>query len=247
MAPVLFQAVRRSLGQSFTLRRAEDVLAVPPERKRPRELTMLRASCKLVETAANAFVASWRSSGEPESAALDAERLARSLAAQDVRTLVSLDGGRTLTPYAGRFEKTAGPLVGYLAVKLAGYWADVFLTAEETPSPAARHAADALDTLIAAVKPGARSGPLHRGGRGVGAVSASSGPQRQYRSRHWPITATSHLPCVGRCRMNWPRTASIRCKSASPTPKPAMLSCRRSCATRRTEPKFCSVRDRSGE
>ena len=160
MAPVLFHAVRRSLGENFMLRRAEDALPVPPERKRPRELTMLRASCQLVETAADAFVASWRNSGAPEAAALDAERLARSLAAQDVRTLVSLDGGRTLTPYAGRFEKTAGPLVGYLAVKLAGYWADVFVTAEETPSPAARHAADALNTLIAAVKPGARGADL---------------------------------------------------------------------------------------
>ena len=112
------------------LRRADDILTVPPQRKRPRELTMMRASCKLSETAAKAFVDSWRNSGEPETAALDAERLARSLAAQDVRTLVSLDGGRTLVPYQGRFEKNAGPLVGYLAVKLAGYWADMFVTVD---------------------------------------------------------------------------------------------------------------------
>ncbi len=160
MAPVLHQAVRRSLGEHFTLRRADDILLVPPERKRPRELTMLRASCKLVETAAQRFVESWRNNGEPETAALDAERLARSLAAQDVRTLVSLDGGRTLIPYAGRFEKTTGPLVGYLAVKFAGYWADLFVTADENLSPAAQHAATALDTVIAAVKPGARAGEL---------------------------------------------------------------------------------------
>jgi Xaa-Pro aminopeptidase len=160
MAPVLHQAVRRSLGEHFTLRRADDMLSVPPARKRPRELTMLRASCKLVETAAKTFVESWRRNGEPETAALDAERLARSLAAQDVRTLVSLDGGRTLVPYAGRFEKTAGPLVGYLAVKLAGYWADLLVTAEESPSAAARHVESALDTLVAAVKPGARAGDL---------------------------------------------------------------------------------------
>jgi len=160
MAPVLREAVRHSLGEHFTLRRADDVLIVPPERKRPRELTMLRASCKLVETAAQAFVESWRNSGEPETAALDAERLARSLAAQDVRTLVSLDGGRTLVPFDGSFEKKSGPLVGYLAVKLAGYWADLFITAEKSPTAAARHAAAALDALIAAVKPSARAGDL---------------------------------------------------------------------------------------
>jgi Xaa-Pro aminopeptidase len=160
MAPVLQQAVRHSLGEHFTLRAADDVLTIPPQRKRPRELTMLRASCQLVETAADRFVESWRNSGEPETAALDAERMARFLAAQDVRTLVSLDRGHTLTPYAGRFEKIAGPLVAYLAVKLAGYWADVFVTTDESTSPAMGHAADALDTLIAAVKPGARAGDL---------------------------------------------------------------------------------------
>ena len=160
MAPVLLQTVRRSLGKHFTLRRADDLIAVLPARKRPRELTMLRASCKLVETAAKTFVESWRNSGEPETAALDAERHARSLAAQDVRTLVSLDGGRTIIPYAGRFEKTAGPLVGYLAVKLAGYWADLFVTAEQSPSAAGRRAAAALGAVIAAVKPGARAADL---------------------------------------------------------------------------------------
>lgn len=157
MAPFLREAVRRSLGGQFTLQRADDILAIPPDHKRPRELTMLRASCKLVETAAKAFVDGWRDSGEPETAALAAERLARSLAAQDVRTLVSLDGGRTLSPFAGRFEKITGPLVGYIAVKLAGYWADLFITAEPSPSVAARHTAAALDALIAAVKPGARA------------------------------------------------------------------------------------------
>jgi len=160
MAPVLVQAAHRSLGEHFTLLHADDILTAPPERKRPRELTMLRASGKLVESAAKRFVESWRKSGEPESAALDAERLARSLAAQDVRTLISLDGGRTLTPFAGRFEKIAGPLVGYVAVKLAGYWTDVFVTADENPSPAARRVAAALDALIAAVKPGTRAGDL---------------------------------------------------------------------------------------
>ena len=123
MAPVLQQAVRHSLGEHFTLRRADDILAIPPQRKRPRELTMMRASCQLVETAADRFVESWRNSGEPETAALDAERLARSLAAQDVRTLISLDGGRTLIPYAGRFgenRRVAGRLSGRQACRLLG-------------------------------------------------------------------------------------------------------------------------------
>jgi Xaa-Pro aminopeptidase len=162
MAPVLYAAVRRSLGERFALQRADDIVAIPSCRKRPRELTMIRTSCKLLETAAKTFAESWRRNHEPETAALDAERVARSLAAQDVRTLVSLDGGRTLVPFQGRFEKCAGPLVGYLAVKAAGYWADMFVTVDDgTITPAARHAEAALDAIIATMRPGARTDALH--------------------------------------------------------------------------------------
>jgi Xaa-Pro aminopeptidase len=162
MAPMLHAAVRRSLGDRFALQRGDDVVAIPAHRKRPRELTMMRASCKLLETAAATFADSWRNNHEPETAALDAERVARSLAAQDVRTLVSLDGGRTLVPFQGRFEKCAGPLVGYLAVKTVGYWADMFVTVDDgTITPAARHAEAALEAIIANMGPGARTDTLH--------------------------------------------------------------------------------------
>jgi Xaa-Pro aminopeptidase len=170
MAPVLHAAVRRSLGERFSLQRADDIAAIPPRRKRPRELTMMRASCKLVEAAAKTFAESWRSNHEPETAALDAERLARSLAAQDVRTLVSLDGGRTLVPFQGRFEKCAGPLVGYLAVKTVGYWVDMFVTVNDGAiPPAARHAEAALDVTIANMRPGARADALHA--KAIGALA----------------------------------------------------------------------------
>jgi Xaa-Pro aminopeptidase len=163
MAPVLHDAVRRSLGERFVLQPADGVFAVPPQRKRPRELTLLRASCVLLQDAARVFAESWRESREPETAALDAERAARSRAAQDVRTLISLDGGRTLSPYQGRFEKKAGPLVGYLAVKLMGYWADLFVTLDDSSpnNPARRRVEAALDALIAALRPGVRAGDLH--------------------------------------------------------------------------------------
>jgi Xaa-Pro aminopeptidase len=170
MAPVLHAAVRRSLDDRFALQRADDVVAIPARRKRPRELTMMRASCKLVEVAAKTFVESWRANHEPETAALDAERIARSLAAQDVRTLVSLDGGNTLVPFQGRFEKCAGPLVGYLAVKVLGYWADLFVTVDDgSITAAARHAEAALDGIIADMRPGARTGAPHA--KAIGALA----------------------------------------------------------------------------
>jgi Xaa-Pro aminopeptidase len=162
MAPVLYAAVRGSLGDRFALQRADDIVAIPSPRKRPRELTMMRASCKLLEAAAETFAESWRGNREPETAALDAEHVARSRAAQDVRTLVSLDGGRTLVPFQGRFEKCEGPLIGYVAVKVLGYWADMFVTVDNgSVADAARHAEAALDAIIANMRPGARSGALH--------------------------------------------------------------------------------------
>jgi Xaa-Pro aminopeptidase len=170
MAPVLHAAVRRSLGERFALQRADDVVAIPARRKRPRELTMMRASCKLLEAAAKTFVESWRANHEPETAALDAERAARSLAAQDVRTLVSLDGGGTLVPFQGRFEKCAGPLAGYLAVKVLGYWADLFVTVDDgSITAAARHAEAALDAIIADMRPGAQIDALHA--KAIGALA----------------------------------------------------------------------------
>jgi Xaa-Pro aminopeptidase len=162
MASVLFQSVRRSLGNRFVLQRADDLVAMPPPHRRPRELTMIRAACKVLESAAKTFAESWRKNHAPETAALDAERAARSLAAQDVRTLVSLDGGRTLVPFQGRFEKKDGPLIGYLAVKVVGYWADMFITVNgAAAASAARRVETALDALVAGVRPGARVADLH--------------------------------------------------------------------------------------
>jgi Xaa-Pro aminopeptidase len=162
MAPALHDSARRSLGERFTLQRADDILAAASRHKRPRELTMMRASCKVLEAAARTFAESWRNKPVPENAALDVERVARSLAAQDVRTLVSLDGGRTLVPYQGRFEEKAVPLVGYIAVKVAGYWADLFVTVPERgATPLVRHAEAALDRLIAGMRRGAHTAALH--------------------------------------------------------------------------------------
>ena len=122
---------------------------------------MIRASCRVVEAAAKAFIEGWRASGSPETGALQGERAARAMAAQDVRTLVSLNGGRTLVPFQGEYAKVPGPLVGYIAVKLAGYWADMLVTAGEPATEAARRSDAALDQMIAAARPGARMSHLH--------------------------------------------------------------------------------------
>jgi Xaa-Pro aminopeptidase len=154
MAFALSQSVRRSLGGRFQLERADDVLKIPRSTKRPRESSMMRRSCEVLETAASAFVESWRLNRVPEVAALDGERAARRMAAQDVRTLVSHDGGRTLVPFQGRFDTSSQPLAGYIAVKVQGYWADMFVGAGIQAQHVAHRAEAALDALVTAIRPG---------------------------------------------------------------------------------------------
>ena len=161
MAPVLRATLDKSIADRFRLRSADDAVALPRPRKRPRELSMVRAACRVADTAAKALIDGWRASGAPETGALQGERTARAMAAQDVRTLVSLNNGRTLVPFQGEYAKIPGALVGYIAVKLAGYWADMLITAGEPVTEAARRSDVALDRMIAAARPRIPMSELH--------------------------------------------------------------------------------------
>ena len=171
MAPPLDQAVRRSLGNRFHLDRADDLLRLPTMRKRPRELSMIRAASAALNDAAQTLLASWRETKSPETAALAAERHARQRAAQDVRILVSLDNGRTLMPMPLAFEKVDQPLLAYLAIKQAGYWADTFVSDGRGADAARRRANAALDAICALARPDTTAADLH-----AAAVKALNGP-----------------------------------------------------------------------
>ena len=96
-----------------------------------------------------------------EAAALEGERTARLMAAQDVRTLVSFDGGRTLGPFRGSFEAKSDSLVGYIAVKHHGYWADMFVTAATGTSEVQQRSQAGLDALLRSAAPGVAAAALH--------------------------------------------------------------------------------------
>jgi Xaa-Pro aminopeptidase len=130
---------------------------------RPRELSQIRAASRIVQPAAAAFVEPWRLGGGVEAAALDAERTARLMAAQDVRTLVSFDGGRTLSPYRGAFAPQTdrqAPFVGYIAVKHMGYWADTLVTGLRGANDLHRRAQAGLRAMLDLAKPGTSAGAL---------------------------------------------------------------------------------------
>src|SRR6202790_1635041 len=127
MRPPLMASLEKSLGNRFRLIAADT--QVRARATRPRELSLIRDACTVVRAGAAAFIQAWRDGMGVEAAALAGERAARALAAQDVRTLVSFDGGRTLAPFRGAFapNPTGAPLMGYIAVKHRGYWAESFV------------------------------------------------------------------------------------------------------------------------
>src|SRR6266545_4153333 len=163
MRPPLFASLQKSLGNRFRLQAADEAVAAVRS-LRPRELSQIRAASRIVQTAAAAFVEPWRLGIGVEAAALEAERTARMMAAQDVRTLVSFDGGRTLSPYRGAFapqtDKQA-PFAGYIAVKHMGYWADTFVTGLRGPSDLHRYSQAALRTLLDRARPGVAAAELY--------------------------------------------------------------------------------------
>jgi len=160
MRQPLFQRLEKSLGHRFRLHAADAAIAAC-RTARSRALSLIRAASDLVRTTADAFVKSWRDGAGIEAAALEAERTARLRAAQDVRMLTSLDGGRTFSPFRGSLEKTAKSLAAYVAVKHMGYWADTFVSPSDGITGMRRRTDAALDALLQAARPGAQAAALH--------------------------------------------------------------------------------------
>jgi Xaa-Pro aminopeptidase len=162
MRPPLLGSIEKSLGNRFLLVGADtDVRALRSTRSR--ELSAIRDACAVARAGAAAFVQAWRDGMGVEAAALAGERTARAAAAQDVRTLVSFDGGRTLAPFRGAFEpkSASAPLLGYIAVKHRGYWAESFVCAADPPSPLIARAKAGLEAALEFAGPGISAADLN--------------------------------------------------------------------------------------
>ena len=170
MTAPLYAQVEKTIADRFSLVGCDDVVAGARTRQRPREIAIIRSATDVVSVAASEISARWRAGADIERAALAGERAARSLAAQDVRTLVSRDGGCTLEPYAGRFEDRPARLLGYVAVKHLGYWSESFVSLG-APGDERRRASEGLDALIDGLVAEASSAQLAR------RVAETAGPQ----------------------------------------------------------------------
>jgi len=116
--------------------------------KRPRELNLIRQACSILKAASNALAEAKESGAGLTEAILEAERAAHQMSAQDVRTLFSLNGGRTLRPFEAPIADRVDPLQAYIAVRHAGYWAEGFVLLADSPDPIMLKVSVALKALI---------------------------------------------------------------------------------------------------
>ncbi len=99
-------------------------------------------------------------------AVVAAEKAAAAAGAQDVRVLASLGPGGTPTavdyPQSGKID----PLLVYVAVRYAGYWADGFLTLSAAPNATLGATQEALRAMLPKARSGASVAELKQAAEG---------------------------------------------------------------------------------
>jgi Xaa-Pro aminopeptidase len=166
----MFRALSEALGARGAPVDADPALYALRAVKRPREVALIKRSAAILDAAIKEIGARAKSGAAVVEAVLAGERAARAGDAQDVRTLFSFDGGRTLVPYEEQSDTRSDPLVAYLALQYRGYWTDGFATFASARSAAIDRARRALDRGIAAMRPGADAASVFR------AVAEEIGP-----------------------------------------------------------------------
>jgi Xaa-Pro aminopeptidase len=123
----LRHALDRALGDGVRVKSGDASLETHMRRKSPHELRMLREACAILDVTAAELCRAARSGAGVSDCIVKAEYAALRRGAQDVRSLFSLDGGRTLRPFTVPIAQSHDPLQVYLAVRHNGYWADGFV------------------------------------------------------------------------------------------------------------------------
>jgi Xaa-Pro aminopeptidase len=130
--------------------------------KSSRELGFIREGCAILDAATKALAQAKRAGAGITAAILEAERMANYLGAQDVRTLFSLDGGRTLIPFEKPIDSTVDPFQAYIAVRHVGYWVEGFVSLAASEHPVLVKAVEALKTVITSATAGTKCIDLAR-------------------------------------------------------------------------------------
>jgi Xaa-Pro aminopeptidase len=159
MPPALHQEIAEAAG---TIADKTSDLTTLMRRKSVRELAAIREACATLDTAVAAMNEAQRAGAGATATVLAGEQAAYRGGAQDVRTLFSLDGGRTLRPFEASVDGNVDPLQVYVAVRRCGYWAEGFAVISAVPNPYAQGAAEVLEYAIEMIAPGRRCGDIRR-------------------------------------------------------------------------------------
>jgi hypothetical protein len=180
-------AVRKTVDEA-TNSTAQDATAHVQSmmrRKSPTELAAIGAARDSLNATMRAMRDAVRIGGDAMIALLAGERAANDSGVQDIRTLFSLDGGRTLRPFEALDHTYADPLQVYAAVRKFNYWAEGFACISNEPQPAASLAALLIDNALSAVRPGVPLAQLSK-------ILAVGTPYRQH-----PITQGALVSPIG--------------------------------------------------
>lgn len=193
MRPPIYKNITGILEPIADLEEADALLdAALFQRKRSREVEVIGQASGIVQRSLDAFAAAFRSGSTVTEAAIAAERTARLAAVQDVRLLVSFDGGSTLQPFFQMKPVRHDPVVVYLALRYCGYWSEAMTTLSSKPHAALTIANAELDAMIDGLKPdlsGVALTQLGERARGRAALS-------RYKTMKDRIAAVLHHPIV---------------------------------------------------
>jgi hypothetical protein len=152
--------------------------------KSPSELTAIRDACAVLSKAMAAIRAAVHAGSGATTALLAGERAAIDAGAQDIRTLISFDGGARCGRSSAR-RSPVEPLQVYVAVRKANHWAEGFASIAREPQPAVALAALLLDNALSAIRPGVRVSQLTK-------IMAVGSPYRQH-----PVTQNAPVVAIG--------------------------------------------------
>jgi hypothetical protein len=153
------------------------------QRKSRCERDAVAAACGILGTAMHAMRDAQRVGAAATEVVLEGERTANAAGAQDVRTLFSINGGRTLTPFTTPVRAVIDPLQVYMAVRRFNYWAEGFALLSSQPQPAMEKATAVLEGVLAAIKNGTPTGDVSR------MIAAAVAPYRVHPLAARPINA----------------------------------------------------------
>jgi Xaa-Pro aminopeptidase len=155
MRPPVYRTVASALEPIADLEQADALLDVELlQRKRPREVQMIKMSSEIVQRALDSLAIAFRSGALATEAAIAGERTARIAGVQDVRLMVSFDNGRTLQPFFQMKLARQDPLVVYLAARSCGYWSEAMTTLSSKPCAPLEAAEAELNAIIVRLRPG---------------------------------------------------------------------------------------------